>query len=112
MVFTREAGPSGVRIFRASCTLKEGDAMKRKRYSNEQIAFALRQNGTTVEEVCRKLGVSEATFYRWKQQFAGMGVVEIRRLKQLEEQNAKLKRLVADLSLDKTMLQDVLRRKF
>ena len=88
--------------------------MKRKRYSDEQIAFALRQaeNGTTVEEVCRKLGVSEATFYRWKQQFAGMGVVEIRRLKQLEEENAKLKRLVADLSLDKTMLQDVLRRKF
>jgi len=63
-------------------------------------------NGTTVEEVCRKLGVSEAMFYRWKQQFAGMGV-EIRRLKQLEEDNAKLKRLVADLSLDKTMLQDV-----
>jgi len=63
-------------------------------------------------EVCRKLGVSEATFYRWKKQFAGMGVVEIRRLKQLEEENAKLKRLVADLSLDKTMLQDVLRRKF
>lgn len=88
--------------------------MKRKRYSDEQVAFALRQaeNGTTVEEVCRKLGVSEATFYRWKQQFAGMGVVEIRRLKQLEEENAKLKRLVADLSLDKTMLQDVLRRKF
>jgi putative transposase len=88
--------------------------MKRKRYSDEQIAFALRQaeNGTTVEEVCRKLGVSEATFYRWKQQFVGMGVVEIRRLKQLEEENAKLKRLVADLSLDKTMLQDVLRRKF
>jgi putative transposase len=88
--------------------------MKRKRYSNEQIAFALRQaeNGTMVEEVCRKLGVSEATFYRWKKQFAGMGVVEIRRLKQLEEENAKLKRLVADLSLDKTMLQDVLRRKF
>ena len=84
--------------------------MKRKRYSDEQIAFALRQteNGTLVEEVCRKLGVSEATFYRWKKQFAGMGVVEIRRLKQLEEENAKLKRLVADLSLDKTMLQDVL----
>jgi putative transposase len=89
-------------------------AMKRKRYADEQIAFALRQaeNGTSVEEVCRKLGVSEATFYRWKKQFAGMGVVEIRRLKQLEEENAKLKRLVADLSLDKTMLQDVLRRKF
>ena len=88
--------------------------MKRKRYSDEQIAFALRQadSGTAVEEICRKLGVSEATFYRWKKQFAGMGVVEIRRLKQLEEENAKLKRLVADLSLDKTMLQDVLRKKW
>jgi len=86
--------------------------MKRKRYSDEQIAFALRQadGGTAVEEICRKLGVSEATFYRWKKQFAGMGTVEIRRLKQLEEENAKLKRLVADLSLDKTMLQDVLRK--
>jgi len=84
--------------------------MKRKRYSDEQIAFALRQaeGGTAVEEICRKLGVSEATFYRWKKQFAGMGTVEIRRLKQLEEENTKLKRLVADLSLDKTMLQDVL----
>ena len=81
--------------------------MKRKRYSDEQIAFALRQaeNGTLVDEICRKLGVSEATFYRWKKQFAGMGVVEIRRLKQLEEENAKLKRLVADLSLDKSMLR-------
>ena len=86
--------------------------MKQKRYSDEQIAFALRQaeSGTEVAEICRKLGVSEPTFYRWKKQFAGMGVVEIRRLKQLEEENAKLKRLVADLSLDKTMLQDVLRR--
>ena len=86
--------------------------MKRKRYSDEQIAFALRQaeGGTTVEEICRKLGVSEPTFYRWKKQFAGMGTVEIRRLKQLEEENAKLKWLVADLSLDKTMLQDVLRK--
>ena len=88
--------------------------MKRERYSDEQIAFALRQadSGTAVEEICRKLGVSEATFYRWKKQFAGMGTVEIRRLKQLEEENTKLKRLVADLSLDKTMLQDVLRKKW
>ena len=88
--------------------------MKRKRFTEEQIAFALRQAeaGTSVEEVCRKLGVSEPTVYRWKKQFAGMGVVEIRRLKQLEEENAKLKRLVADLSLDKTMLQDVLRKKW
>ena len=84
--------------------------MKRKRYSDEQIAFAFRQteNGITVDEVCRKLGVFEATFYRWKKQFAGMGVVDIRRLKQLEEENAQT---AADLSLDKRMLQDVLRKK-
>ena len=88
--------------------------MKRKRYADEQVAFALRQveGGTPVAEVCRKMGVSEATFFRWKKQFAGMGVAEIRRLKQLEDENAKLKRLVADLTLDKTMLQDVLRRKW
>jgi putative transposase len=88
--------------------------MKRKRFTEEQIAFALRQaeSGTLVEEVCRKMGVSEPTFYRWKKQFAGMGVSEIRRLKQLEDENARLKKLVADLSLDKTMLQDVLRRKW
>ena len=88
--------------------------MKRKRYTDKQIAFALRQaeSGTAVEEICRKLSISEPTFYRWKKQFAGMSVVEIRRLKQLEEENAKLKRLVADLTLDKTMLQDVLRRKW
>ena len=87
--------------------------MKQKRYTDEQIAFALRQaeSGTAVAEISRKLGVSEPTFYRWKKQFAGMGTVEIRRLKQLEEENAKLKRLVADLSLDKAMLQDVLRKK-
>ena len=88
--------------------------MKRKRYTDEQIAFALRQaeGGTAVEEICRKLGVSEATFYRGKKQAAGMGTVEIRRLKQLEEENVKLKRLVADLSLDKTMLQDVPRKRW
>lgn len=70
------------------------------------------KNGTAVEEICRKLGGSAPAFYRWKKQFAGMGVVEIRRLKQLEEENAKLKRLVIDQALDKTMLQDVLRRKW
>ena len=87
--------------------------MPRKRFTHERIAFALRQaeNGATVEEVCRELGVSEPTFYRWKKQFAGMGTVEIRRLKQRQglaakrTNKAKLKRLVADLSLDKTMLQ-------
>ena len=70
--------------------------MKRKRFSEEQIAFALRQadSGTTIEEICRKMGVSEPTFYRWKKVYAGMGVAEIRRLKQLEDENAKL--VVAD----------------
>ena len=88
--------------------------MPRKRFSDEQIAFALRQGetGTAVAEICRKLGIAEATFYRWKKVYAGMGVAEIRRLKQLEEENSKLKRLVADLTLDKTMLQDALRKKW
>ena len=85
----------------------------KKRYTNEQIAFALRQSesGTPVQEVCRKMGVTDVTFYRWKKKFAGMGIVELRRLRQLEEENRKLKQLVADLSLDKVMLQDVIRKK-
>jgi putative transposase len=88
--------------------------MKRKRYSEAQIAFALRQaeSGTPVAEILRKLGVSEQTFYRWKKRFAGMGVAEIRRLRQLEDENRRLKQLVADLTLDKQMLQDVLSKKF
>jgi putative transposase len=88
--------------------------MARKGYTEEQIGFALRQaeSGTAVTEICRKLGVSQQTFYRWKQRYAGMGVAEIRRLKQLEDENRRLKQLVADLTLDKAMLQDVLRRKW
>jgi len=87
--------------------------MKKKRFTEEQIAFALRQSesGTPVEEVIRKLGVSEATFYRWKKKFAGLGVAEVRRLKQLEDENRRLKQMVADLSLDKRMLQDVISKK-
>ena len=87
--------------------------MKRSRYTEEQIAFALRQaeSGTSVGEVCRKMGISENTFYRWKRKFFGMGVVELRRLRQLEEENRRLRQLVADLALDKVMLQDVLRKK-
>ncbi len=86
--------------------------MKKKHYSEEQIAYTLRQAeaGTPVKELLRKLGVTEQTFYRWKKKYVGMGVAEIRRLKQLEEENRKLKQLVADLSLDKQMLQDVLRK--
>jgi len=87
--------------------------MKRKRYTEEQIAYALRQaeGGTPVAELCRKLGVSEQSFYRWKRKYAGMGVAELRRLKQLEQENKKLKQIVADLTLDKQMLQDVLKKK-
>lgn len=87
--------------------------MKKKRYTEAQIAFALRQaeSGTAVSEIVRKMGISEATFYRWKQKFDGLGVGEVRRLKQLEEENRKLKQLVADLSLDKSMLQDALKGK-
>ena len=88
--------------------------MKRKRYTEAQIAFALRQaeSGVSVAEIIRKMGISEQTFYRWKKKFAGMGVAEIRRLKQLEDENRRLKQLVADLTLDKQMLQDVLSKKF
>jgi len=87
--------------------------MKRKRYTEAQIAFALRQaeSGTPVAEITRKLGISEVTFYRWKKKFVGMGVAEIRRLKQLEDENRRLKQLVADLTLDKQMLQEVLSKK-
>jgi putative transposase len=87
--------------------------MKSSRYTAEQIDFSMRQaeSGTPVPEVCRKMGVSEQTFYRWKKKYAGMGIAEVRRLKVLEEENRKLKQLVADLSLDKQMLQDVLRKK-
>ena len=87
--------------------------MKKKRFSEEQITYALAQESTgeTIAEICRRLGVSQQTFYRWKKKFGAMGLTEIRRLKQLEEENSKLKRLVADLSLDKAILQDVLRKK-
>jgi putative transposase len=87
--------------------------MKRKRYTEEQIAFALRQgeSGTPIADIVRKMGITEQTYYRWKKKFAGMGVAEVRRLKQLEEENRKLKQLVADLSLDKKMLQDVVQGK-
>lgn len=87
--------------------------MKRSRFTEEQIAFALKQQelGTPVEEICRKMGISQATFFNWKKRFSGLGPSELRRLRQLEEENTKLKKLVADLSLDKVMLQDVVRRK-
>ena len=86
--------------------------MKRSKFSEEQVAYALRQaeSGTPVGDVCGQLGVSEATFYAWKKKYAHLGVSELRRLRQLEDENARLKRLVADLTLDKHMLTEALRK--
>ncbi len=87
--------------------------MKRSKFSEPQMAFILRQaeEGTPVAEVCRKAGISEATYYNWRRKYGGLMPSEMKRLKQLDEENQRLKRLVADLSLDKEMLQDVIRRK-
>lgn len=88
--------------------------MPRKGFTEEQIGLALRQAeaGTAVTDICRKLAITEGTFYRWKKKYAGLGISEIRRLKQLEDENRRLKQVVADLTLDKAMLQDVVRRKW
>jgi putative transposase len=88
--------------------------MKKSKFTESQIVFALHQadSGVSVAEVCRKMGISDATFYNWKKKYGGLGVSELRRLRQLEEENTKLKQIVADLSLDKQMLQDVLKKKF
>ena len=129
LVLTRKTGPDGMRNFghksqtRGVAHAQEEDVGGADRIcaaptgvpdSAWRSANAIRQaeSGTPVAEICRRLGVSEASFYRWKKVYAGMGVAEIRRLKQLEDENTKLKRLVADLTLDKTMLQDALRKKW
>ena len=87
--------------------------MKRSKFSEEQIAYVLREvgAGTPVADVCRQVGVSEATFYVWKKKYADLGLSELRRLRQLEDENARLKRVVADLTLDKHMLSEALRKK-
>lgn len=87
--------------------------MKQRRYSNEQIVYALKrvEGGQKASEVCRQMGVSEASFYQWKKKFSGMGVSELAKLRQLQEENNQLKKLVADLSLDKHILQEVLSKK-
>ncbi|MEO7859951.1 MAG: transposase [Nitrospirales bacterium] len=87
--------------------------MKRSKFSEEQIVYAIRQaeSGTPIGDLCRQLGVSDATFYAWKKKDAHLGVSELRRLRQVEEENSRLKRLVADLSLDKPMLSEALRKK-
>jgi putative transposase len=87
--------------------------MKKSKYTEEQIAYVLRQAeaGTPVEDVCRGMGISVATFYIWKKKYGELGASEVRRLRQLEDENARLKRLVADLTLDKNILQEVIRKK-
>jgi len=87
--------------------------MKKQRFTEAQISFALRQaeSGTPVAEIIRKMGIAEQTFYRWKKKYVGMDMTEIRRLRQIEDENKRLKHIVADLTLDKQMLQDVLRKK-
>ena len=88
--------------------------MRSSKFTEEQIAFALKQaeTGTPVKEVLRKLGITEQTFYRWKKKYGGMMPSNLRKLRQIEEENRQLKKLVADLSLDKQMLRDVLSKKF
>jgi putative transposase len=94
--------------------LKEVFVVKRKRFSVEQIVAVLKQAelGMPVADVIRQTGISEQTFYRWKKQYAGMQSDQVRELKQLQEENARLKRVVADLTLDKAILQDVVAKKW
>lgn len=87
--------------------------MKRSKFTEEQVAYVLRQaeSGTAVEDICRSMGISQATFYIWKKKYGELGASEVRRLRQLEEENLRLKRLVADLTLDKSILQEVIKKR-
>jgi len=87
--------------------------MPKKRHTEEQIVSALRQGqvGEKVAEICRRLGISEGTYYVWKKQYAGLGISEVRELRQLREENGRLKRLIAYLSLDRHILQEIVTKK-
>jgi putative transposase len=103
-----------MRVFRYDFPAgKEWRAMEASKFSDAQKAFILKQGdeGVTVAEICRKAGISQATYFNWKKKYAGMLPPEMRKLKQLEDENARLKKIVADLTLDREMLQDVIRRK-
>jgi putative transposase len=114
---TRDSGD--VKTDRSVIPKRAGEAgqrsaqMPRKGRSNEEIVHALHQveGGEKVTEVCRRLGVSEQTFYRWKKQFTGLGLQELRELRSLRHENSKLKRVVADLTLDRHILQEIVRKK-
>ena len=114
LICSRKTGPLKTRENDVESGRNFGETtMKKSRFTDEQIVFALKQaeSGVPVEEVCRKIGVSQQTFYRWKKKFGDLGVTELRKLKSLEDENKRLKSLVADLSLDKQILQDVLAKK-
>jgi putative transposase len=87
--------------------------MRKSKFTEQQIVTALKQVelGLTIDEVCRKFGIRKQTFYRWRSKFGGLSTNELRRLEHLEDENRRLKQLVADLSLDKQILQDVLSKK-
>ena len=87
--------------------------MKKSRFTDEQIVFALKQaeTGTRIDEICRKMGICDATSYKWRKKYGGLGPSELRKFEQLKDENSKLKRIVADLSLDKAMLQEILSKK-
>ena len=87
--------------------------MKASKFTDAQKAFVIKQGeeGTPVAEICRKVGISQATYFNWKKKYAGLMPSEMRRLRALEDENGRLKKIVADLTLDREMLQDVIRRK-
>jgi putative transposase len=87
--------------------------MKKSRFTEEQITFALKQGeaGVPVADICRQMGIADATYYVWKKKYANLGVLELRELRQLKDENSRLKRLVADLTLDRHILQEVVKKK-
>jgi putative transposase len=114
LIRSPKTGPFKARVFRDIFPwLEERKTMKASQFSDAQKAFILKQgnDGVPVADICRKAGISQATYFNWKKKYDGMQPPEMRRLKQLEDENARLKKIVADLSLDREMLQDVIRRK-
>jgi putative transposase len=110
---SRKVGPRKVGKFYLRVLVGRRTFDEESRFSEQQIAFVLRQaeERTPIAEVCRKAGISEASFYAWRKKYGGLMPSEMKQLRQLENENQRLKKLVADLSLDKEMLQDVIRRK-